>query len=320
MLIYLFFYFQVSPSKVSELDFSKPKWNEEKKIVEKKMISGEEMTADELENLRKIAPNAVFFTLTNNSQNTIRIESLPESIPELVKKMIHNRDDAEMLLCSFFTDENCKNLEESTRGQALNDTWLAQRCGRITSSRFGEVFKRKSFTKTFIESFVHLRNINTVATRWGRENEKRAYQAYKLFAEQNHADFKISECGLFVQKETPYLAASPDAVVACSCCGEGLLEIKCPFKHRNVSPQDAASSDSKFCLDKKLRLKVNHNYFYQVQGQILVTKKKFCDLIIWTTKGYAITRIEGHEQTKTLLKQKMREFFFNYVLVELLNK
>lgn len=72
-------------------------------MQKKKVITGEEMIADELENLRKIAPNAVFFTLTNTNQNTIQIESvIPESVPQLVKKNYAQPDDVEMLLCSFF--------------------------------------------------------------------------------------------------------------------------------------------------------------------------------------------------------------------------
>lgn len=312
---------------MSNLDFSKPKWTIEEKKKQRKEIVGGKMTEDELNILKNIAPNAVFFTLTDNNTNghvhTSQRESppIPQSIPDLIKKMMHTSiSDAEMFLNSFFSVESCQNLEESTRGQAMNHIWQSQRCGRITSSRFGEVFKRKKVSQSFVDSFLYYKNINTEATRWGRDHEKIAFRTYKLLAEKEHENSTIRECGLFICKDAPYLAASPDAVVACSCCGEGLLEIKCPFKHRNVSPEDAAASDAQFCLDANLKLKSTHNYFYQIQGQLLVTQRKYCDLIVWTTKGYSISRIENQKETEITLFQKMKEFFFNYVLVELKNK
>ncbi|XP_077553350.1 uncharacterized protein LOC144168189 [Haemaphysalis longicornis] len=35
-------------------------------------------------------------------------------------------------------------------------------------------------------------------------------------------------------KKWQFFAASPDGLVECSCCGRGVLEIKCPCKHRNA--------------------------------------------------------------------------------------
>ena len=66
----------------------------------------------------------------------------------------------------------------------------------------------------------------------------------------------------------PFLAATPDGVVSCSCCGEGLLEIKCPFKYRNSQP--ASIEDESFYLHKvgsEVTLDKKHDYYYQVQGQ-----------------------------------------------------
>ena len=47
----------------------------------------------------------------------------------------------------------------------------------------------------------------------------------------------VSECGLFVHPEHIYMAASPDAVVSCTCCGKGLLEVKCSLTIAHASPQ-----------------------------------------------------------------------------------
>lgn len=47
---------------------------------------------------------------------------------------------------------------------------------------------------------------------------------YNSFPEKEHADFTIKKFGQFICKDAPYIAAAPDAVMAGSCCGWGLLE------------------------------------------------------------------------------------------------
>jgi hypothetical protein len=49
-------------------------------------------------------------------------------------------------------------------------------------------------------------------------------------------NFTVQSSGLVVHPSYPYIGASPDGVVMCECCGEELLEIKCPFKYKGNSP------------------------------------------------------------------------------------
>lgn len=37
------------------------------------------------------------------------------------------------------------------------------------------------------------------------------------------------ECGIFLYFVHTYIAASPDFLISCSCCGDGCVEIKCPL-------------------------------------------------------------------------------------------
>ena len=63
--------------------------------------------------------------------------------------------------------------------------------------------------------------------------------------------------------EHPYLGATPDCIVWCNCCGEGILEIKCPYAHRNSSISEI--NDTCFYLKSggngNLRLKKSHEYY-----------------------------------------------------------
>ena len=72
----------------------------------------------------------------------------------------------------------------------------------------------------------------------------------------------------------------------CSCCTNGVLEIKCPFCHRNDNIYDSAEQDKKFCLKKNadglLSLDHSHPYYYQVQTQIFVCGVDYGDFVVCT--------------------------------------
>ena len=55
------------------------------------------------------------------------------------------------------------------------------------------------------------------------ENSK---QCYSSFQNQKHKNFIISDSGLFISTDFPYLGASPDGLIGCECCGAGACEIK----------------------------------------------------------------------------------------------
>ena len=82
-----------------------------------------------------------------------------------------------------------------------------------------------------------------------------------------------------LDRSVPRLLIAIDGIISCTCCGEGLLEIKCPYKHRNTPPSEV--QDPSFCLqcgiDSQLRLPQTHKYYSQVQGQLSVCDKEFCD-------------------------------------------
>lgn len=67
------------------------------------------------------------------------------------------------------------------------------------------------------------------------------------------------------------MAASPDGLIE----SDSLVEIKCPFTISKMSPeQSIAEGRIKFAQlsNNDLCLKRNHNYYYQVQGQIAIAK------------------------------------------------
>ena len=92
------------------------------------------------------------------------------------------------------------------------------------------------------------------------------------------------------------MGASPDGVVHDPSFENpfGLVEVKCPDSFRDVTPHEAAKSEKFFCcLDKanKLKPKRTHKYYCQVQGQMAITERAWCDFVVYTETGLSIERI-----------------------------
>lgn len=79
-----------------------------------------------------------------------------------------------------------------------------------------------------------------------------AREQFVLEQSKNHTQFKISESGLVVDADKPYLGASPDGIVFCSCHGKAASEIKCPYNYKDSF--DSWETDRDFPLEKKNRL------------------------------------------------------------------
>ena len=84
------------------------------------------------------------------------------------------------------------------------------------------------------------------ALQWGITNEPIACTEYIEKVKKEHEGFYFQPAGLFVSKTSPHLGASPDGLVNCRYCGDGRIEIKCPFKYRDIYPVTVI--DKVFCL------------------------------------------------------------------------
>ena len=43
----------------------------------------------------------------------------------------------------------------------------------------------------------------------------------------------FKQCALFIKPGYPFLAASPDGLFICKCCGLATVEAKCPYSVQN---------------------------------------------------------------------------------------
>lgn len=225
------------------------------------------------------------------------------------------------------TDQQTKNIEAATRDQAQSKDWFRFRAGRVTASRF----KAAAHTDLTQPSLSLIKSIcypeafkfSNRATKWGCEHEKKAREAYFHQAVQHHLNLNITDRGLVVHSQYPHLGASPDGYIKCSCCGHGVLEIKCPFSCKD-RPFLEAIGEKNFCLergeDNTFTLKHTHTYFYQVQLQMKLCDVRYCDFVVWRSDELIVNRIERDEDFLKEAIPKATTFFKYGLLPELIAK
>lgn len=129
----------------------------------------------------------------------------------------------------------CEVILKKTVGQSSSSLWFEHRKGRFTSSNFKTILRRKHWNDDFASKIINNdKQIPSMYTDWGRNKEVTALDCYTDQMLCQHANFSTEICGLFINPTMPHLAATPDALCKCDCCGGGIIEIKCPFKHRDL--------------------------------------------------------------------------------------
>lgn len=220
-------------------------------------------------------------------------------------------------------------IEEYTRDQNTVGSWMYTRKGKLTSSKFGEIYKQKQNTKpdsvlkTVLQYHEDGTRQETEHMKWGRTHEPAARRCYYNIMRKTHPGIEVKKSGLHLYNDAPYLGASPDGIVTCPHCAEdekeGLLEVKCPSVHRNKTPEEECLQDTCFCrvVNGQITLKREHNYYFQVQGQMAVTGRKWCDFFVWTLKGQSIERIHFDEDLWNKVMSKLTHFYVSAVVPEL---
>ncbi|KAM4545914.1 uncharacterized protein PAE49_018376 [Odontesthes bonariensis] len=229
----------------------------------------------------------------------------------------------ELMHLTAISDTQAAVVEAKTRRQHRSPAWYTMRAGRITASNIHAVVSTsisKPAMSTVRSVCYPKKTATTPATRWGIIHEVEARQAYVSLAAPHHENLKVEQCGFILNPAFPEVGASPDGLVHCICCGNGCLEVKCPFKHQNTSISEACTTDKHFCLqitDGKVTLKNTHRYFYQVQTHIFVTGSEFCDFVVWTLKDCVVVRVFPDEDFWRAVLPKAQELFASVSLPEI---
>ncbi|XP_065944675.1 uncharacterized protein [Magallana gigas] len=279
------------------------------------------------------------------------MESLEKNIVQVLKKsktlavalytMSDSDDDNDMSMCIEDTPKNIidlvamlgqenvkvddsyvKKVNEFTKGQSINLMWQYQRKGRLTASNFFKAYHYRGdkADNYIVRSIMGQYNFTSKSVEYGKINESVAREKYVDHMTCFHPSFKCSETGIFVFKDFPFLAASPDGISECKCCGKGLVEIKCPYSSQNETCQVAMSKNSSCAIvngNYVLKKSISSSYYVQMLGQMAVCKLSYCDFVLYTQKDIYVERVNFSQADWELLFEKLKSFYVQYVLPKL---
>jgi hypothetical protein len=207
-------------------------------------------------------------------------------------------------------------IELNTRDQASDGSWAEIRRLMLTSSNFYEacVGSIENGTKK-AKRIVENKSLNTRAINHGKYYEDIARKQLESQLKKTDSNIKITECGLFIDSEFDFLGSSPDGMVNDK---EGIIEIKCPYNSFNKEIETSIK-DMKF-FNRVGLLRKSHKYFYQIQGQLHITDRKFCYFAVWTSDKWDL-KVEKIQRDDQFWNNKMIPkliWFYNEKMLPLL--
>jgi putative phage-type endonuclease len=167
-----------------------------------------------------------------------------------------------------------------------SDEWLDLRMGFVTASRFKDVVAkgagktRKSYMIEIASEIItgqREEKFNSSYMEWGTETEPQARAMYEL--ETGNIVDEIA----FAHFDDVKIGCSPDGLVG----DDGLVEFKCPKTTTQI--------------ETYLSGKMPTSHKAQVQGQLWVMERKWCDFVSFDPRingvsGYFMQRIERDDE------------------------
>ena len=210
-----------------------------------------------------------------------------------------------LLQIESITKEQIEEISVLTAAQSDSDYWVTQRKLRLTSSNFGKVVKSGNQGRLAI-NLLNTKPFNSRATQHGKSYEGVAIKKYEAMM-----GTPVERCGLAVCQDYPFLGASPDSLVGGDIC----VEIKCPYSVRSLN---VTKENMPFLNEKGL--KKSHDYYYQVQGQLLCTNRSICHFCIFTFADFRVFEIERDDDFIADMVDKLKAFYVNHFKPALLEK
>lgn len=150
-----------------------------------------------------------------------------------------------------------------------SDEWKQARLGHVTASNIAEVMSKGKGTAEAVGRYKYKvrlvaerltmtpgESYTNAAMQWGIEQEQFACIAYEAQKETF-----VDKIGFVLHPDIKWLGVSPDRIVG----HDGLIEVKCP----NTTTH----------LDYLFENKVPTEYYKQIQCQLWVTGRQWCDFV-----------------------------------------
>lgn len=191
-----------------------------------------------------------------------------------------------------------------------SEEWKRERAGKATASCFdavmarvkvGEASTRRKYRIQLVTerlTGIPVEGYQNAAMRWGIETEPEARMTYEQVR-----GVVVEEVGFIDHPTIPMCGASPDGLVG----DDGLVEIKCPESTTHLTWLEAGS--------------VPAEHVDQIQGQMAVTGRQWCDFVSYDPRfpenlRLFIVRVPRDDAAIAALEAGIREFLAGVDLVE----
>ena len=232
---------------------------------------------------------------------------------------------------TLLTSKDCSEIPD-TSGQAESKKWHTERLYRITASickytaTLGEHLGLNDSLRPHFNwikrHFWFPEKIVTIHMKYGIENEGKAIKQYTEIKQ-----VEVTPSGLWINASFVHLAASPDGLIFDESKNfVGIVEVKCLNILRLNSVDDILQNNcpdapvKRQCFNvcgDQLVLKKSHMYYYQVQLQLLVTKAKYCDFVLFSSKGPpSIQRIYSDTELQNRIAHNTKLFWSKVFIPE----
>lgn len=245
---------------------------------------------------------------------TVKVRSIPCITAEILKSSpgISLPEFKNTLKQEIKVDEQTiKHVAEETTSQSSSCEWFSLRQGRITASKISQCIKKVHADGSVSQNNNSLLGnllqytppIQTKEMKHGMKMEQTCVNHYTAIQKKRHQHFKVTSTGLHISQQYPFIAASPDGIINCSCPAEsptcsaqgrkGCLEVKNPFTNDKI---DIWARKPSSCLliqqDGTIELNKDHQYYAQVQCQMFVTNTDYADFVVRTNAKSSNIHIE----------------------------
>lgn len=180
--------------------------------------------------------------------------------------------------------------------------WYEARKGLITGSAVGAILGLSPFMSTADVMRRMIREAygaesefaGNVATEYGTFHEAGAKTDYEL-----ETGNKVNDCGFYISEQHQWIGASPDGFIG----EDGLIEIKCPYSLR----------DKKEPVFKSIN--EQKHYYAQIQLQLFVTGRKWCDFYQWCPFGSIVDRVDFSQDYIDSILPGLDGFYSEYLSI-----
>ena len=140
----------------------------------------------------------------------------------------------------------------------------------MTDYKCGQILGQKARTPALLKSVLYNKPLDPLPLpiKWGQDNEAAARSAYvNAMHRRGHDKLIVRLRGFIIHLKEGWFGSSPDGMVMDSSSNtcKGLLEVKCPYTKRDMSPDEACKDPNFYCYISDsgvFTLKRSHRYYH----------------------------------------------------------